>query len=483
MLILPLDRRIDWKRPPLVTLLLVLVNVLVFVFGQWDDDARLMDAGEFYVGTELPAMELQDLRRSSGDRGLTADEVTTWDAVNMQFDDAFRRRLAAGEVMPVDDPRYPQWQEARSAFESRLDASLVVSGGFTPAVHAPPTLLTHMFLHGGLMHLIGNMVFLLLIGFVVEYTLGAARYLALYLLGGLAAVGLFWAVDAGSYVPLVGASGAISALMGAYSVLFGLRKIWFFYSVGIYFDYVKAPALWLLPVWVLYEVYQYFAFGDLSSVAYMAHAGGLLGGAAIAAVLRLLGQGVDNDYLEARERDETLAGAMRDAEAALAALAFPRARRALQPVVGRHADNAALHLLMFRAQADQPADEAYHAAAHAVLRLPRGDQAFEQAVARVWHDYRQRAKPKPRMTLLQAQQLCQRFQAAGLAEDAAQLLKGLLKAGAQAVLLPDLLLKQLVMSMQARDREASRQWFNALVSTFPDAEQTAQARRYVATPA
>lgn len=129
------------------------------------------------------------------------------------------------------------------------------------------------------MHLIGNMVFLWLSGCLLEQARGKIAVLATYLLGGCAAVGVFWALNAQSPIALVGASGSISALMGALTVVYGMRKIKVFLALGFYFNYFRMPAIALLPFWIGNELYQNIQYGDSSNVAYMAHFGGLLGGA------------------------------------------------------------------------------------------------------------------------------------------------------------------------------------------------------------
>ena len=94
-----------------------------------------------------------------------------------------------------------------------LRESVTYSHGFVPEQHSVLSMFTYMFMHGGVGHLVGNMVFLVLVGFALEAALGSLVYLTLYLIGGLGSVLLFWAVYPHSGLPLVGASGAIAALM------------------------------------------------------------------------------------------------------------------------------------------------------------------------------------------------------------------------------------------------------------------------------
>ena len=134
-----------------------------------------------------------------------------------------------------------------------------------------------MFMHANFFHLLGNMIFLWLIGCSLEMAGKRAPYLSIYLLTGIFAALFFGMVYRHSTIPLVGASGAISGIIGAYTVLFGLRKVKIFLSLGFYFNYIKVRAISLLPIWIGNELYQLKWGGD-SNVAYVAHVGGLLSG-------------------------------------------------------------------------------------------------------------------------------------------------------------------------------------------------------------
>jgi membrane associated rhomboid family serine protease len=146
-----------------------------------------------------------------------------------------------------------------------------------PPPGLPPRLLTlfsAMFLHGGPWHLMGNMLYLWIFGRNLEDALGHGRYVAFYLLGGLAASLVFVASEPGDMVPMIGASGAVAAVLGAYLVLFPRAKVlvllWFFFLVQL----VRVPAVLLLAVWFLLQV---LGLGG-SGVAWMAHIGGFVAG-------------------------------------------------------------------------------------------------------------------------------------------------------------------------------------------------------------
>ncbi|MBI5524303.1 MAG: rhomboid family intramembrane serine protease [Desulfarculus sp.] len=143
--------------------------------------------------------------------------------------------------------------------------------GFLPR---PLTLVSAMFLHGGLLHLLGNMLYLWIFGPALEDTLGRARYLAFYLLGGMLASLVFVLGDPSSMLPMIGASGAVAAVLGAYLVLFPRARVlvlfWFFFLVQT----ARVPALFLLAIWFLWQVLGLGGPG----VAWMAHIGGFVAG-------------------------------------------------------------------------------------------------------------------------------------------------------------------------------------------------------------
>jgi membrane associated rhomboid family serine protease len=151
--------------------------------------------------------------------------------------------------------------------------------GATPAWYAP---LTSMFLHGGWFHLIGNMWFLVLFGNNIEDAMGHVRFAAFYLLTGLAAAAAQMVAGPGSAVPMVGASGAISGVMGAYVILYPLVRVHTFVFLGILVTRVALPAYLMLGYWFLLQLLGGLPAVSSDSpggVAFWAHVGGFLAGA------------------------------------------------------------------------------------------------------------------------------------------------------------------------------------------------------------
>ena len=153
--------------------------------------------------------------------------------------------------------------------------------GFVPAVIASgkayQTFLTSMFLHGGVLHLAGNMWYLHVFGDNVEDLCGYLPYLALYLICGLAGSLFQLLVEWGSMIPSIGASGAISGVLGAYVALFPNVRIRTAITWGFLIRIARLPAYVLIGFWFLYQVILGIFSVD-ASVAYWAHVGGFIAG-------------------------------------------------------------------------------------------------------------------------------------------------------------------------------------------------------------
>ena len=176
---------------------------------------------------------------------------------------------------------------------------LVYQYGFRPAHASILTLFTSMFLHGGFLHLAGNMLFLWIFGDNVEHRLGRLGYLLAYLGTGAAATLFFAALESDSGTPLVGASGAISGVMGFYFLLFPRNVVHVFIFFWVYIRVVRIPARIVLGGYiVLSNILPYLAQGaaGVSGVAYGAHIGGFFAGLGAAFL-------VDRREREARPRE------------------------------------------------------------------------------------------------------------------------------------------------------------------------------------
>jgi len=159
----------------------------------------------------------------------------------------------------------------------------------TAAFPSPLSVVTSMFLHGGIMHLAGNMLYLWIFGNNVEDVLGPVHFIIFYLFSGVFAAGLFVLTAPGTQVPLVGASGAVSGVLGAYVLRWPRARVLTLIFFGWFIRLVWIPAMFVLGLWFLLQlVYSLPSIGSASSggVAYMAHVGGFVFGIGYAWVFR-----------------------------------------------------------------------------------------------------------------------------------------------------------------------------------------------------
>lgn len=395
---------------PVGVVLLVALNLLVFFGLQQGDEARFRRAVDYYSGSVLAEVEPERYRAHLLGRG-EHEAVARLDRLRkkrrglaplleqMEDDRAFMEELRQGTVVPPSDEIYGRWRQARQSFDGLMAGVVGERYAFRSN---QPTLLTafsSQFLHGDVSHLLGNMLVLVLIGPAVEGLVGSAAFLVIYLLGGLAGAGLWMLAASGS--GLIGASGAIAAVMGAFSVLLRWRRIPFFYFIIVYFDIIRAPALLALPIWLLNEAVQLLWLGG-GRIAYEAHIGGLLTGGLLALPLlqraqqRLLPEsegerqqtpaateGLDFHLAQARK-------AMRDANFELARQTY-----------GRAAAHAGRDLAVWRECLNvlklAPASTEFHQASRAFLRMATRNAPAQAMLPTVFMDYLQLAQPRPRL--------------------------------------------------------------------------------------
>mgnify|MGYP001044476733 FL=1 len=146
-------------------------------------------------------------------------------------------------------------------------------------IPAPLSIFTSMFLHGGWMHLIGNMWYLWIFGDNIEAAMGRVRYILFYLISGVAAAMAHILTDVGSVIPTIGASGAISGVLGAYLILYPRAQVLVLIPLGFFSRVMYVPAALVLGLWFLFQLFS----GSVSQaagggVAWWAHVGGFVAG-------------------------------------------------------------------------------------------------------------------------------------------------------------------------------------------------------------
>jgi membrane associated rhomboid family serine protease len=242
--VFPIKDNIPTSRTPYVTIALIVANVLVFFL-------------------------FQKARLTLGGAGVSEVNSVHWGAIPYEF-------THPGKLCDLVHgvPTHPVVCEP-------LPPGVTGHPDPQPAFYV--TAFTSMFMHGGLLHIFGNMLFLWIFGNNVEDSMGHVRFLAFYILGGLAALAGQIIASPDAMVPTIGASGAVAGVLGGYIVLYPRARVLTVVFIILFFTILELPAVFFLGFWFLQQVV--FGWLDLTNptgggggVAYFAHVGGFLFG-------------------------------------------------------------------------------------------------------------------------------------------------------------------------------------------------------------
>ncbi len=444
---------------------------------------------EFYAKSRLPDIEIplyltylenhnqavkgEALRRELKRHPETAREFL----FEMDGDGPFMKALRSGALFG-DDATRSHWAEDRRQFDSLVSKVVWYHYGHKPAFSTPTTLFSSMFLHGSFGHLFGNMLFLGIVGYVVEAALGGPLFLVAYLVGGLGADGFDILMHPDSGITAIGASGAISAVMGMYAVLFGLRRIRFFYWVVVYFDYIRAPAIIMLPIWLAKEAY-YMINAAHSGVDNSAHFGGLVTGALIAAIAGRTKRGVDRSYLDAEDKEKAFKQRYAEGLKQVSNLNLKQAEKIFSELHAERPDDRDLLVQRYNIAKVTPTTELFRQLTRSILSLTDKDPETIKLQKTAFNEYFQHAKGGLGLTQPLLTSLSLRFATAGFPEEAEMIAK-LLPSSASVA--PVLLA---IGSGYARKQQSDkgREYYTLLIDRHPDSAEANLARQLLASMA
>ncbi len=462
MLIIPLTGKTGRRNLPLVTLALILANCLVLFVFQAGEQAQDIRAEKFYIQSGLARMEAaryQAYRGGSAPAGTvqpgSAASARARQAMlhrRIESDAVFMSKLKSGALFGDDAAAFARWKRLRALYEAKRAQVVSYRYGLKPAAPSLATFFAYMFLHAGFPHLLGNMIFLWIMGCLLESCCGRMIFLLEYLAGGLAAAGLFCLLNPHQTTPLVGASGAIAGLMGISSVLFGTRRIKIFYSLGVYFNTLSLPAIWLLPLWVGNELFQLF-WHSTSHVAYIAHVGGLAGGALMGTLQRKFGAPVPEAPGSA-EAEDGIPVLMEQALERMGALDMPAAEKYLQQVLAQdpHNVDALTHLFhIYKRDSMRPA---FHETACRLMTLRLQNPVHHAEALQVYRQYREHCR-RPALSAGLYLQISALLIANGNIEESEQILLALVKKKPDLPGMPTALLK---LGKALQDRGLQDRW-------------------------
>lgn len=295
-MIIPLNHEnMHGRRWPYVTIGIIALNTLFFLGTHWTIERESHEMGEVHEHIILLAAAHPDTPMSGAEQKLVESfrrsQTKMWDL------------LASPNHTPLDawDVQMRAWTEPRCEEEMTLlgaqldqmqSESTLGRYAFYPSRRVPISYLTANFLHAGWMHLIFNMWFLWLAGTILEDTWGRPLYAVFYLISGVAALWGYALVYPNGVIPVIGASGAIASLMGAFLARFPKTKI----QLGFLYWILRprlyrfnAPAYAVLPLWLGLQLLSGVMAGESGGVAYWAHIGGFGFGLVLALILRYSG--------------------------------------------------------------------------------------------------------------------------------------------------------------------------------------------------
>jgi membrane associated rhomboid family serine protease len=265
--LLPLKDNIPTARFPVITVAIIAINVAFFIW-QWT----------YPTSPELSRLGVKSIDQSSLEYGAQPYRITHPGEGGDCAIGAVNAQGAAGVVCPGTEEFAAAQQRGQA---NPADQPI-------PLDQAPwwVTLFTSMFMHGGILHIAGNMLFLWVFGNNVEDSMGRAKFVGFYLLAGLIAVYSQAVLDPSSTAPTIGASGAVAGVLGGYALLYPAARVITLIFIIFFVTLVEIPALVLLAIWFVLQFIP--ALGQVAvdvgetggGVAYFAHVGGFLFGLA-----------------------------------------------------------------------------------------------------------------------------------------------------------------------------------------------------------
>ncbi|HEB87082.1 MAG TPA: rhomboid family intramembrane serine protease [Gammaproteobacteria bacterium] len=475
---IPLDRKPDWRHPPVITLLLICINILVFNFLQEQDPLREKEAFRYYFSSGLAELEIpryiQYLNKHSNSR-ISINPVPKLVGSeqkiiyrHLMINGGFLRALNKSHIISPDDPDYVVWQDLHRDFDNRLQSIVSYRYALKPYSPDPLTVFSSIFLHADLWHLLGNMVFLFLFGFILELSLGSIMLLLVYIACGIIANLVTLAIIPNSAQWIIGASGAITGLAGLYAILYGMRKIRFFYSLIFYFDYIRAPAIIMLPAWLLYELA--YSLISPASVSTVTHIGGLLGGIFMGIIIRYSPLQIHTEEKKKNARinfESDFKTAMR----ALTNAELDKARDILKRLLEVQPTDMRMVLKLFHiARARTDHDLARHYI-RLLLTQPGKDPQLLHDQQRSFLEYLELTQEQPNLPAGLLAETGIRFCAAGLVETSDKILALLIKQNPAQEKIPVLLFLLATRYHKSGKPEKSRHYKQLLIRHFANSPE------------
>lgn len=486
---IPIEKKPQWQNPPILTIVLIFICIGCYFTWQNKDVERETLAFQYYIDSGLAAIEipvyLKHLEsKNSPESTATIQTLLLKDPqqayrIALQkliIDGSFLKQLDNHQIIKSSQPHFKIWLQKHDEFKHLLNRIVKYRYGLKPYSYSMESLVLHNFLHNDVNHLIINMIFLFMFGFVIELVIGRSAYLFVFLLSGVVSAATLVLLEPESAYWVVGASGAIAGLVGFYTLLYGKRKIRFFYTIIVYFGYVTAPALVLLPVWLVYELINQYFF--LDQVSNLSHIGGLVTGAILGLIYKRYPKLIHQQAIEDNSGQLVFQKKFQSAMDLIAQLNFNAAHKILNELLVNQPNNINIIKQLYNLEKIHPDSNQYHVFTHQLIKLACDKPDQEKLIHSVYKEYSEIAKPSAKFTTDLLYNLAMVFSNNNYLDDAGKICHYLLKHDNNMDKQPELLLSVINGFKKANLSEKYQQYKNLLIQNFPDSKQAIIAASY-----
>jgi len=484
---IPVEEKPQWQNPPIITIVLIFIAIGCFFTWQNKDTARETAAFQYYIQSGLASIEvplylsyLENQKRPDAQLNslLQSDKQKAYRLILKKIivDGAFLKQLNSMQIITPGHKQFKIWRQKHEEFNRLMERIVKYKYGFKPYDYNLESLILHNFLHDDISHLIINIIFLFMFGFIIELAIGRSAYLFVFLISGVSSALTLVVFNPLSAHWIVGASGAIAGLVGFYTLLYGQQKIRFFYTIIVYFGYVTAPALVLLPVWIVYELINQYFF--LDQVSNLSHIGGLVVGALLGLIYKRYPRLIHQPTIQDNTKNLHFKKKFQTALDNIAQLDFNAAIKILNELLIHQPNNIQVVKQLYNLEKIHPDSNQYHVFSHQLIKLASEKAGQEQLIHSIYQEYSNIAKPSPKFTPDLLYNLATIFANNHYHDDAMKICHYLLKHDGNTDKQPELLLSIINGLKKDNLLEQSVRFKNILCEQFSDSKQARIAASY-----
>ncbi|VAW75897.1 hypothetical protein MNBD_GAMMA12-656 [hydrothermal vent metagenome] len=484
MLIIPLNKKTAWKSFPLVTVCLIVFNILIYGTVQNNNPVS-----SYYFSAKLDQYEfphyLQHLKIKKPAllkrlQSLPAQQQAMAVYKTLTSDQAFNRQLNSGVIIRVIDKNFAIWEKKHNQYKI-LNGQISNSDyGTTLAYNSIKTAALYLFLHADTKHLLGNMLLLLLLGFALEKVLGRLIFTFAYFASGIFATTLYILTNTSPLTPIIGATGAISGLMAILIIVFGLRKIQFYYWLIFYANYFRAPAMIIFPVWLANLSYQVISI-PLTASPYLIHLSAISISILIALIFKTKRTERRNALIEQPIpiKEPNYRQSINAAMHAIASLNYRKAAALFRTLLHDYPNNLEILQHYHAVLIQLPVTDAYHTVTLRLLKQPVSTRHGAESCLHKYKQYLKRTGNSTRIKSTHTLKLAKTFARFGLVHEAEKIICTAIKHRPDEPVLPELLLVLANAFLKINQEEIQIHYLSLLVKSYPHTEEALIATTFL----